>query len=220
MTPLSSRAATTASPRPRVSMPPARGESPRPADDSPPPALPSTTSLVIALAGVVALGLTLAVGAVAVAVHFALAGLARDALGFRFPGVPATVGTAATIFASNLRVLAGMFGVLAVAQLLARAPDRDPRLLPWLLWLLELLVAGQVAVNALVVGSALGAYGGRMARAMLPHGPVELAAWAVALALVIAGRRRPLPIRGIVAWALASVGLLAIAACLETWVTV
>ena len=89
-----------------------------------------------------------------------------------------------------------------------------------MLALLELLVAGQVAFNTLVVGSALGAYGARMVRAMLPHGPVELAALAVALALVIAGCRRSLPVRGMLAWAVVSVGLLAIAAILETWVGV
>ena len=206
--------------RPQVMLPAARDETRRPKGGSPPPARASATGVVIALAGVVALALITAVGAVAVAVHFALAGQARDALGFRFPGVPATVGTAATIFASNLRVLAGMFAVLAVAQMLARSPDRERRLLRWLLSLLELLVAGQVAFNTVVVGGALGAYGGRMVRAMLPHGPVELAAWALALALVIAGRRRPLPVRGIVAWAIVTVGLLAIAAGLETWVAV
>ena len=209
-----------APPRPQLTLPAARGETGRAKGGSPPLARPSATGVVIPLAGVVALALITAVGAVAVAVHYALAGQARDALGFQFPGVPATVGTAATIFASNLRVLAGMFAVLAVAQLLARRPGREPWLLRWLLWLLELLVAGQVAFNTVVVGGALGAYGGRMLRAMLPHGPVELAAWAVALALLIAGRRRPLPVRGIVAWATVTVGLLAIAAILETLVTV
>ena len=45
----------------------------------------------------------------------------------------------------------------------------------------------------LVVGAALGGYGTRMVRAMLPHGPVELAAYSLALALYLQGRRRALP---------------------------
>ena len=58
----------------------------------------------------------------------------------------------------------------------------------------ELLLAGAIAANVLVVGAALGAYGDADGRApMLPHGPVELAAYALALALYLQGRRRALP---------------------------
>jgi hypothetical protein len=172
---------------------------------------------MVALASAVALVLVVAVGAVAVAVQTLLAGQARDALGFRFPGVPATLDSAATIFAANLRVLGGMLAVLALAQMLARSPDPSARPMRWLLALLRVLVGLVVTVNVIVVGGALGAYGARMVRAMLPHGPVELAAYAAALARVIAGRRRPLPIRAMVGWAILSIGLLAIAATLETW---
>ena len=69
----------------------------------------------------------------------------------------------------------------------------------------------------LVVGAALGAYGTRMARAMLPHGPVELAAFALALGLHLHGRRRALPAGRIAAAIAASVVLLAIAAVLEVF---
>lgn len=181
---------------------------------------PIAASEVVALAGMVALALVAAVVAVAVAVHALLAGQAREVLGFRFPGVPATLDSAATIFAENLRVLGGVLAVLAVAQMLARSPDPGTRPMRWLLTLLRVLVGLVVTVNVLVVGGALGAYGARMARAMLPHGPVELAAYATALALTIAGRRHPLPVRAIAGWATVSVGLLAIAAILETWVNV
>ena len=50
-----------------------------------------------------------------------------------------------------------------------------------------------ILANVLVIGAGLGAYGERMARAELPHGPVELAAYALALALYLQGRRRALP---------------------------
>ena len=58
-----------------------------------------------------------------------------------------------------------------------------------------------------------------MARAMLPHGPVELAAFALALALYLQGRRRALPVRYLVTTGAISVMLLAGAAVLETYVT-
>ncbi len=45
----------------------------------------------------------------------------------------------------------------------------------------DLVLACAVAVNAAVVGAALGAYGGRMVTAVLPHAPLELAAYACAL---------------------------------------
>ena len=82
----------------------------------------------------------------------------------------------------------------------------------------ELLLAGLVAANVLRVGVSLGAFGTRMAVAMLPHGPVELAAFATALALYLRGRGRPLSIRQLVMTAAVSVALLAAAAALETFV--
>ena len=51
-----------------------------------------------------------------------------------------------------------------------------------------------MAANVALVGAALGAYGTRMALAMLPHGPLELAAFATALALYLDARRGPLAI--------------------------
>ena len=45
----------------------------------------------------------------------------------------------------------------------------------------EALLAAAVAANVIVVGASFGAYGTRMLRAALPHGPVELAAYSLAL---------------------------------------
>ena len=84
----------------------------------------------------------------------------------------------------------------------------------------ELILAGVIAANVLVVGAALGAYGARMVRASLPHGPVELAAYTLALALYVQGRRRALPTAHLAKTIAASVALLALAAALETFVTV
>ena len=83
-----------------------------------------------------------------------------------------------------------------------------------------MILAGAIAANLVVIGAAIGGYGHRMVLAMLPHGPVELAAYSLALALYLRGpspQRCPqLHDRG---WR-ASVALLAIAAVLETFVTV
>jgi uncharacterized membrane protein SpoIIM required for sporulation len=79
------------------------------------------------------------------------------------------------------------------------------------------VLALEVALNVLVVGAALGAYGRRMVTAILPHGLLELAAFAVALALYLRARRVRLAPPRIATTALACVGLLALAAVLETY---
>ena len=70
----------------------------------------------------------------------------------------------------------------------------------------------------IVVGASLGAYGTRMVRAALPHGPVELAAYSLALALYLQGRREPLPSRHGRDVGALSIAALALAAVLETFV--
>ena len=57
----------------------------------------------------------------------------------------------------------------------------------------EALLGAAVAANVIVVGASFGAYGTRMLRAALPHGPVELAAYSLALALYLQGRTRRAP---------------------------
>jgi hypothetical protein len=59
-----------------------------------------------------------------------------------------------------------------------------------------------------------------MLRATLPHGPFELAAYSLALALYLQGRRRPLPVQHVLDVAALSVAVLAVAAALETYVNV
>ena len=100
---------------------------------------------------------------------------------------------AVAIFVHNARAILGVFGLLLIAQLAARHPGGPGRAQRLILAGGELILAGVIAANVLVVGAGLGAYGERMARAELPHGPVELAAYALALALYLQGRRRALP---------------------------
>ena len=81
--------------------------------------------------------------------------------------------------------------------------------------LVLLLVA---TFHVVYVGAAVGAYGGRTVEAMLPHGPVELGAFAMALALYLEARRERLSRQRIAVTALVSFAALAVAALLEVFV--
>jgi hypothetical protein len=156
--------------------------------------------------------------AVAGAVAIMAPGWARDWLGFKFPGLAARPAVAVGIFAHNLRSLSGVFVLLIFARLAPRAPDgRTARLT---VRLGELFLAGAITANVVTVGTAVGAYGGRMVMALMPHGAVELAAYSLALALYLTDRRRNLPAAYVATAGAACVALLAIAAVLETFVTV
>jgi hypothetical protein len=179
---------------------------------------PDPSASTAYVAGIVAAALTAAALIAAVVVRLALAGQARRWLGYRFPGVPAHVSTAVWILGHNARGLAGVLGLLMVAQLAARSPDAARAQLV-LRSAGEVVIAGAIAANVLVIGSAIGGYGARMLVAMLPHGPVELAAYSLALGLYLSGRRRALPAARMAVVACGSVALLALAAALETWVS-
>jgi hypothetical protein len=158
----------------------------------------------------------------AVIVAIALAAGVRHALNFPFPGVQPTLANATAIFANNAKL---MTGVLALA-LVVQAPWLENRGRPAPAWhralvrACDTLLALPVAANVIVVGAALGAYGGRMARAMLPHGPVELAAFALSLTVYLEARRGPIRPRGAAALIALSFLTLALAALLETYITV
>jgi Stage II sporulation protein M len=157
---------------------------------------------------------------VAAAVRATIAAPVRDRLGYTFPGVPAHLDVAIGIFANNGRVILGVLGLLLVAQISARTAGGPPPIQRVLVTGGELILTGVAAANVLVVGAALGAYGQRMLRAVLPHGPIELAAYSLALGLYLEGRRRRLPAAHLAKVILASVVLLAVAALLETFVSV
>lgn len=171
----------------------------------------------VALAGVIAAGLTVCVVLVALATRIAFAAQARGWLHYTFPGIPHRLDSAEWIFASNSRDLLGVFGLLLVAQLAARRAGGPTRAEVRTRNLGEAVLACAIAVNVVVIGAAVGAYGMRMVRATLPHGPVEVSAYALALALYMQGRRRPLPARGLAGTIAASVALLALAALMETF---
>ena len=143
----------------------------------------------------------------------------RRLLDFGFAGMPARLDTAVSIFAHNARLLAAVFGAILVAQSPWLA-GRDIRHLPVMSLLaaaVDAVLALGVAANVALVGAALGAYGVRMAVAMLPHGPLELAAYALALALYLQARRGPMTARHVLAVGALCLGGLALAALLETF---
>jgi hypothetical protein len=178
--------------------------------------VPHTAALAIRVAG----GLLAAIAAVAVLVGVTAGAAVREWLAYPFTGVPATAGQTAVIFAHNTRALLGVIGLLLIAQVAAHQPDGPGRAQKAVRIAGETVLAGIVVANVLVVGAALGAYGTRMVRALLPHGLVELAGFATALALYVQGRDRALPTRQLLLTAAASVLLLAAAALLEALVVV
>jgi hypothetical protein len=181
-------------------------------------ALAATAKIAARIAGAMAL----AVLAVGVAVHITAVAPASRLLGFHFVGIPARPSVAATVFVHNLHALLAIGGALLVAQMAylvdrGADPGRSQRMLRVVC---EVALAGGVAANVMVIGVSFGAYGTRMTRAVLPHGPVELAAYSLALALYIQGRRRALPGRHVLAVVALSTCLLVGAAVLETFVNI
>jgi hypothetical protein len=166
--------------------------------------------------------ITIAVVLIALVVRAGLAAGARRWLAFPFAGIPANPGEAASIFIHNLRALAAVWGVLLIAQSGCPATSNgQPGVVHRTLRRLgEALLGAAIAANVIVVGASFGAYGTRMVRAALPHGPVELVAYSLALVLYLQGRNRPLPIRHVLAMAALSMSALALAALLETFVNV
>jgi hypothetical protein len=170
--------------------------------------------------------LAILTGTVAIAACVVIAGAvamaapvqARGWLGFTFPGLAARPAVAVGILAHNVRSLSGVFVLLISARLASRAPDKRTGRLGVRLG--EVVLAGAITANVAVVAAAIGAYRERMVMALMPHGPVELAAYALAIALYLQDRRRKLPPGYVATVAVACVALLAIAAVLETFVTV
>lgn len=172
-----------------------------------------------ALAAALAVLAVLALAAAVTAIGFAAA--AREALDFGFGGVAPRLGEAEAIFLHNARLM----GAIAAAVLVVQVPrfERDDRALgrggERLRTAADVALAVAVAVNAAFIGVTVGAYGGQMVAAMLPHGPLELAAYAVALSLYARARVAPLPVRPALLLAGSALALLALAALAETFAT-
>src|SRR4051794_30186263 len=121
--------------------------------------------------------LVTSVGLIALAVAAGAAAPARRALGFGFGGLRPGPQTALAIFAHNAMLLGGVILAAAVVHLAGRrklASAQRPGADVLARSALDTLVALEAAFNVAILGAAIGAYGTRMLRAILPHGPLEL----------------------------------------------
>jgi hypothetical protein len=160
------------------------------------------------------------VATVAVLVRVTAAEPTRRWLDFPFAGVDPSVKTAISIFLNNARMV---FGVVAGSALIQsrwckRVGSDRPAVGVLAVSLLDTLFVLVATSNIVIVGASLGAYGERMATTMLPHGPLELAAFAAAVSLYRQARRGHIPTRQLTVAAVACLGLLLAAALLETYV--
>jgi len=160
-----------------------------------------------------------AVAVAAVAVRLTLAAPARDLLGYPFADPHPSLAGAAAILATNARKLVGVYGLALVAQapLLAGEAGRPQARRAVLRLACDAGAVGLLAPSGVLVAVALGAYGSRMAAAMLPHGPLELVAFALALCVYRDARRRPVRAGRALGRAATGLALLAVAALLETY---
>lgn len=149
--------------------------------------------------------------AVATAVAIKLGGVADDArraLRFGFDGL-ASANDGARVALDNGRIVAG---VLLCAML-------APRLTARARTLVDIVLGMVLLANAGALGVALGAYGSRVARAIAPHLPFELAALSLAGGAYLHARTRPLRARVLAALAASCALLVIAAATLETYVS-
>lgn len=129
---------------------------------------------------------------------------AAHALAFRFDPRPGTAREAAEIFTANARVASAilLLGVGANRRLFPAPAAR-------------LLAAGLLALNAVVVGAAIGAYGIASTAAWLVHLPLEWAALGVSAATLTPRPQAPTPARA----AAIAAPILVAAAAMETYGT-
>jgi hypothetical protein len=104
---------------------------------------------------------------------------ARARFALTLPAPRGTWAHAGDILLNNVRVTVLPLGA---ALLVARLPVAGRRVL-------DVVLIAVLALNAALVGAALGAYGWPLARALAPHGLLELAAFAIAGAAYTAARR-------------------------------
>ena len=132
----------------------------------------------------------------------------RRSLRFDFAGAPRTPAAALQIAVQNARLVAA---ALLCAAVVPRLP-RSARLLA------DVVLAVLLVANAGLVGVALGAYGPRLAVAIAPHLPAELAALLLAGGAYMHASRHPVSAVALAVIAATCALLVVIAATLETYV--
>jgi hypothetical protein len=140
-----------------------------------------------------------------------------------FPRLPMSLGEAASIWMHNGRILLAAVGaaVAVNAPWLAATESAQPQI-GWGWRATRALCDAAIVVaagrNLVTVGVGLAVWRDRMLLAILPHGLVELAAFACGLALYLHARRGPVERPVWSKLVTAGVVLLAIAALLEVFV--
>ena len=137
---------------------------------------------------------------------------------FGFAHVPRVPAQVASIFISNLELLLLVpFGMAVIVQARREVSTRHWRRA--YVGFCDIVVLAAVLKNAVVIGACVGAFGARMLIAMLPAGPVEIAAFAMAASVYLQARRTETSdaLRRLIAPAAVAVGLLALAATLEVF---
>ena len=148
----------------------------------------------------------------AIVVRLLGAAAARDRLGMTFPGVEPEMGVMLSVLANNTRVLVGVLAACVVAQVACHR-ERRGAIERLAVWGCDLAIVGAAAFHALLIGAGVGAYGTRMVVGLLPHGPLELATFSLALGLYCTARReRVTPRRALAVAAVCVLGLAASAA--------
>jgi hypothetical protein len=134
---------------------------------------------------------------------------ARELLGFRFDPPARQPGEALRVAATNVRFV-------AAALVAAWAVTSRPRLrLPF-----DITLALLLALNVGAVGLAVGAYGARALQAVAAHGPLELAAFALAGGAYLAARDGELPSHDLIQAAAVAFPLAAVGAVVEAYVQI
>lgn len=168
-------------------------------------------TVALVLASMVALGFYYAL-----VTHLAFAGQARRLLAVHFAVIPDRSSEALTIWLHNSRLVLGVAVWTAFIGLLrALAADGRTRRSPIPLWIGDGLLGLWAFATVLAAGVLLGAYGAAQAKAFWPYAPIEVAAWALLIALYIDTRRCLVSVRGVLAGFAGVELLLALAAVLE-----
>jgi hypothetical protein len=174
-------------------------------------ALRDTTATPIAT-GALVCALAAACIAAATAVFVVATGLSDDAratLRFGFGGLDHTRAEAARIAAHNARYAAG---TLVCALVIPWLPT-------WTRLATDYVLATLLTLNAGTVGIAFGGYRWRAVAATAPHLPVELAGLSLAGGAYLHARKQPLSARSLITTAGGCALLLAVAAFIETYVS-
>jgi hypothetical protein len=125
----------------------------------------------------------------AIVTRLAFAGSARGLLSVHFASVPDRPSQAVAIWLHNSRVVlgvaawvAGRWGVRALTSDGLRGAERIP------LWIADGILFTWATGMSFAAGVLIGAYGTRQLRVFWPYAPVEVAAWALMLAVYIGVR--------------------------------